>query len=211
MKTRTLTVIAGSLVLLGSAQAALFPQGIVDHSLCCGTGPMAAAARAGAAASVLQVAALPSATEQKLANPEVENGYLKLGFDRLAGFKFLPPAFDPLADPKTPPPTGEEQIPAIVKGWSGHKALVTGFMLPTKLEKGKCTEFILMANQMACCYGGTPNMNDWVIVRMPQGVAVLMDVPVSFYGTLKVGALFENGYLTGIYELAAEKMAEIKS
>lgn len=232
MKTRALTVIAGSLVLLGSARAALFPQGIVDHSLCCGTGPMAAAARAGAAnqvsvsdagaaASVLPVAALPAATgsevkpvaaaEQKLTSPEVENGYLKLGFDRLAGFKFLPPAFDPVADPKTPPPTGEEQIPAIVKGWSGHKALVTGFMVPTKLEKGKCTEFILMANQMACCYGGTPNMNDWVIVRMPQGVAVLMDVPVSFYGTFKVGALFENGYLTGIYELAAEKMAEIKS
>ncbi len=231
MKTRALTVIAGSLVLLGSARAALFPQGIVDHSLCCGTGPMAAAARAGAAnqvavsdasaaASVLPIAALPTAPgaavkpaeamEQRLANPEVENGYLKLGFDRLAGFKFLPPVFDPLADAKAVPPTGEEQIPATVKGWSGHKALVTGFMLPTKLEKGKCTEFILMANQMACCYGGTPNMNDWVIVRMPQGVAAVMDVPVSFYGTLKVGATFENGYMTGIYELAAEKMAEIK-
>ncbi len=39
---------------------------------------------------------------------------------------------------------------------------------------------------------------------------MVMDVPISFYGTLKVGASFENGYLTGIYQLEAEKMAEIK-
>jgi hypothetical protein len=230
MKTRALPFIAVSLVSLTSVQAALFPQGIVDHSLCCGTPPMAAAARsgsanqvtAGAAAAVAAVPVAPAAqtspvsvsaanaAQQKLANPDVEDGYLKLGFDRLAGFKFVPPPFDPVADAKTPPPTGEEQIPAAVKSWSGHKALVTGFMQPTKLEKGKCTEFMLMANQMACCYGGVPNLNDWVIVRMPQGAPVVMDVPVTFYGTITVGAAFENGYLTGIYELAGEKMGEIK-
>lgn len=221
MKTRPLTFLSASLALLGSAQAALFPQGLIDHSLCCGTGPMAAAARSGAAsgggetgaASAPAAVAPPgvvSETEQRIATPEKENGYLKLGFDRLAGFKFVPPAFDPAADPKAIPPSGEEQIPSAVKNWSGQKAIVTGFMQPTRLEKGKCTEFMLMANQMACCYGGVPNINDWVIVRMPQGVPVVMDVPVSFYGTLKVGATFENGYLTGIYELAGEKMGEVK-
>jgi hypothetical protein len=28
---------------------------------------------------------------------------------------------------------------------------------------------------------------------------------------LKVGAMFENGYLTGIYELEGERMGEVKS
>jgi hypothetical protein len=28
---------------------------------------------------------------------------------------------------------------------------------------------------------------------------------------LKVGATFENGYLTGIYELEGERMGEVKS
>ena len=139
----------------------------------------------------------------------MEGGYLKLGFDRLAGFKFITPPYDPVAEPKATPPTGEEQIPAEVKGWNGRKAVITGFMLPTRLENGKATEFLIMANQMACCFGIVPNMNDWVVVRMPAGVAVIQDVPISFYGTLRVGAMYENGYMTGIYEMDAERMGEI--
>jgi hypothetical protein len=139
--------------------------------------------------------------------PDTDGAYLKLGFDRLADYKFIQPPSDPVADAKTPPATGEEQIPSEVKGWSTKKAVVTGFMLPTKLENGKATEFLLMANQMACCYGTVPNMNEWIIVRMPQGTPVTQDVPISFYGTFKVGAMFESGYMTGIYELDADKAA----
>jgi hypothetical protein len=141
--------------------------------------------------------------------PDLDGGYLKLGFDRLADYKFIQPPSDPVVDAKTPPVTGEEQIPAEVKGWNDKKAVVTGFMLPTKLENGKATEFLLMANQMACCYGTVPNLNEWIIVRMPQGTPVTQDVPISFYGTFKVGAMFESGYMTGIYELDADKAGAI--
>lgn len=150
------------------------------------------------------------AAQAAVSAPPVEDGYLKLGFDELASFKFVTPSYDPVADAKLTPPTGDEQIPAVVKGWNGKKALITGFMLPTKLENGKATEFLIMANQMACCFGTVPNMNDWVVVRMPQGVPVVQDIPISFYGTLKVGAMYENGYMTGIYEMDATKMGEIK-
>ncbi len=139
-----------------------------------------------------------------------ENGYLKLGFEQLASYNFTPPAFDPSANPSAKPPTGEEQIPAGVKGWNGKKAVITGFMVPVKMEKGLVTEFLLMRNTMACCYGSVPNMNEWVIVKMKKGVAPMMDVPVAFYGELKVGAMFENGYMTGLYELEGEKMGEVQ-
>jgi hypothetical protein len=142
--------------------------------------------------------------------PELDDGYLKLGFDKLAGFKFITPAYDPVADPKATPPSGEEQIPGMVKGWSGHKAVITGFMLPTKLDNGKAVEFLIMANQMACCFGTIPNMNEWIVVRMPKGVSVIQDVPISFYGTLTVGAMYENGYMTGIYAMDAERMGDVK-
>jgi len=145
-----------------------------------------------------------------VAPPEMEDGFLKLGFDRLAGYKFVAPQFDPLADPKATPPTGEEQIPSEVKGWNGRKAVVTGFMLPTKLENGKAVEFLLMANQMACCYGVVPNTNDWVIVRTSQGVPIIQDVPIAFRGRFKVGAMFENGYMTGIYALEADGPGVVK-
>jgi hypothetical protein len=140
--------------------------------------------------------------------PEVVNGYLKLGFDRLASYKFIAPPFDPAAEPKVDPPTGEEQIPAEVKAWSGQKAVLTGFMLPVKMENGLVTEFLLLKDPMMCCYGTVPNMNEWVVVKMTKGVKPLMDTPISFSGVLKVGAMFENGYLTGIYLLEGEKMVD---
>jgi len=33
---------------------------------------------------------------------------------------------------------------------------------------------------------------------------------VAFYGQLKVGAMFESGYMTGLYELEADKMGEVQ-
>ena len=156
------------------------------------------------AADVVPPAGTPSASIP------VDNGYLKLGFEQLASYNFTPPAFDPAANPSAKPPTGEEQIPTAVKGWNGKKAVITGFMVPVKMEKGLVTEFLLMRNTMACCYGSVPNMNEWVIVKMKQGVPPLMDVPISFYGELKVGAMFENGYMTGLYELAGERMGDVQ-
>jgi hypothetical protein len=153
-----------------------------------------------------------AATESARAGaPEISDGYLKLGFDRLAAYKFNPPAFDPAANPGAKPPTGEEQIPDEVKQWSGKKAIVVGFMLPVKMENGLVTEFLLVKDPMMCCYGQVPNMNEWVVVKMKQGVKPMMDLPISFYGQLKVGAMFENGYMTGIYLLEGEKMGEVQS
>lgn len=163
----------------------------------------AADAAAPAGAPVIAVAN-PTATVT------VDKGYLKLGFEQLASYTFTPPAFDPSANPAAKPPTGEEQIPAGVKEWNGKKAVITGYMVPVKMEKGLVTEFLLMRNTMACCYGSVPNMNEWVIVKMKKGVAPMMDVPVQFYGQLKVGAMFENGYMTGLYELEGERMGEVQ-
>ncbi len=166
-------------------------------------------ARAEVTKAAPQTAGAAVAAVEKVAPPQVENGYLKLGFDQLASYPFTPPAFDPVAAPQAKPPTGEEQIPAAVKEWNGKKAVVTGFMVPVKMDKGLVTELLLMRNTQACCYGSVPNMNEWVVIKMKKGIAPLMDVPVAIYGSLKVGAMFENGYMTGLYELDGEKMTEV--
>ena len=87
--------------------------------------------------------------------PESENGYLKLGFDRLTSFVFVAPAFDGAANGKLPAQTGEEQIPATVKSWSGKKVVITGFMVPVKMEKGLATEFLVMRNTVSPSDGAT--------------------------------------------------------
>lgn len=134
-------------------------------------------------------------------------GYLKLGFDRLASYPFTVPPQDGTAAPVE---SGDEQIPAAIKAFDGKKAMVTGFMMPVKMNGGLVKEFLLVKDPMMCCYGVVPNMNEWVVVRMKgDGVRPLMDVPISLYGDLKVGALYENGYLTGVYAMDGDRLTEL--
>jgi hypothetical protein len=178
---------------------------------------LAALSLAGVASSADTGAGNAPAAVQTVVNemakspPEVVNGYLKLGFDRLGSYRFVPPPFDPAADPKVTPPTGEEQIPAEVKSWSGQKVMVTGYMMPVKMEKGLVTEFLVLKDPAMCCYGAVPNMNEWIVVRMKKGVLPLMDLPIAFFGQLKVGAMFENGYMSGIYFLEGDKMGDVQN
>ena len=140
------------------------------------------------------------ATPAPAGPPEMVDGYLKVGFDRLGSFPFLG------SNSTAPAAAAEARIPADIKKFDGRKVIVTGFMLPIKMsgDDEYTTEFLLLKSQLLCCYGIAPQANEWVLVERPKGVKPLMDVPISFRGTLHVGAMFENGYLTGIYSLDGE-------
>ena len=131
-------------------------------------------------------------------------GYANASFSRLAGYTFPSVTED---DPVKLAALYNEHIPADIKTLDGKKTVISGFMLPVKVNKGVVTELLLMKDQMSCCYGATPNLNDFVIVRMPEGKGKLMvDTPIFIYGTLKVGAVLENGFLAGVYQLDGDKM-----
>ncbi len=138
------------------------------------------------------------------------DGYETVGFDRLAAYAFTPPDYDPTV-PNAKPPSGADQIPAAIKALDRRKVAVTGYMLPTKMDKGLVVEFLLVKDPMLCCYGVMPKVNEWVVVKMTgAGVKTLMDVPITFNGTLRVGEMYENGYLTGVYLLEGDRQAETK-
>ena len=106
----------------------------------------------------------------------------------------------------------DAQIPKPIRALDGEKVLVSGFMLPTRYEKGLAVEFLLMRSQLTCCYGIVPQPNEWIVVRMPgSGITPTMDVPVSFFGRFHVGAHCENTLLEGIYYLDGERMADARS
>lgn len=130
---------------------------------------------------------------------------LAVGFDQLASFEFVAPPDEAGA------PEAEKQIPAPVRALDAKKVAVTGFMLPVKMHEGLVTEFLLVKDPMMCCYGVMPKVNEWVVVKMNgKGVAPLMDVAITFEGTLKVGQLYEGGYLTGLYLLQGDRRVETK-
>ncbi len=130
---------------------------------------------------------------------------LTVGFDKLASFEFTPP------EDQAKAAAAEAQIPARVREFDAKKVAVTGFMLPVKMAGGLVTEFLLVKDPMMCCYGVMPKVNEWVVVKMVgKGVPPLMDVPITFEGTLQVGQLYEGGYLTGLYLLKGDRRIETK-
>jgi len=210
-----IAALSGTLGLVPAANAGLFPpEGTVNQLLYGDPSFLEASFEVVGLAGIAPVVGAPAPAGGGAARAntplEEENGFVKLGFDRLANYTFKVPEFDPAATPNVQPPTGEEQIPDWLKKLSGRKVRLTGFMLPLKMEGNKVTEFLLLSDPMMCCYGAVPDMNQWVVVKFKDGVRPLQDVPIDFYGEFKVGAMFENGYMTGIYSLEGEKMGEIK-
>jgi hypothetical protein len=132
------------------------------------------------------------------AEPAKPDDYENVGFDRLAAFEYTPPETETVV---------KDQIPAKIKALHERKVAVTGFMLPTKMDKGLVKEFLLVKDAMMCCYGAMPKVNEWIVVKMNgAGVKPLMDLPITFEGRLRVGEMFENGYLTGVYLLEGDRM-----
>lgn len=134
--------------------------------------------------------------------PAAKPGFASVGFDVLATFKYEVPEDAPASKTNAPAADPDTQIPANVKAFSGKKVAVKGFMLPLKVEGGLVTELLLMRDQSMCCFGTVPKINEWIAVKMTtSGIKPVMDQAVTLYGTLKVGAMRENGYLVGIYQM----------
>lgn len=153
---------------------------------------------------VLTLAALGARAADEAA--PAKKDFERVGFELLAAFNYQPPGSE------APGEKPKDQIPDFVRKYNEAKIAITGFMLPTKFKDGKVTEFLLMKDQSGCCFGAMPRINEWIIVKMGNGgIPPLMDVPLTLVGQLKVGEIFEEGYLSGIYQLNGEKLLETKS
>ena len=139
--------------------------------------------------------------------PDEIDGYQVVGFDELAKFKYEVPD-DPITDPKAKAILEKNVIPEKIRALDRKKIAVRGYMLPLRVEEGLITEFLVLRDQSACCFGAVPKINEWISVRMPKGKGVkpVMDVPIYFFGKLKVGEVLENDYLVGIYEMDGDKI-----
>lgn len=135
--------------------------------------------------------------------------YLPLSFANLSSFSFS--VTEDMLDPKTDAvgvASNElQQIPDVIRALSDKKIAVTGFMLPVRLDGKFVTEFMVLKDRSACCYGITPRINEWVIAHAKGGsTKPVMDQPVTALGTFHVGEQRENGALAAIYELDCDRV-----
>lgn len=132
---------------------------------------------------------------------------LIVSFDKLASFSYALPD-GPVDTNVVAQVASTNQIPTTIRALNDQFISLKGFMLPLKVEKGLVTELLIMRDQSMCCYGTVPKINEWVSVKMVgDGVKPVMDQAVTLFGKLKVGEMYENGYLVGIYALDGERMA----
>ncbi|MDB6109102.1 MAG: hypothetical protein JWR69_852 [Pedosphaera sp.] len=163
------------------------------------------------APEVTAVAAVAAEVPKTVASKPTEAGgaYPAVGFDKLASYNFDLSDDGPVTNQTAAVDKADEQIPALVRAFNQKKVSIKGFMLPLKVENGVVTEFLIMKDQSMCCYGNVPKITEWVSVKTAsKGVKPIMDQPVSIQGTLHVGAMRENGYLVGIYQMDGEKLTE---
>jgi hypothetical protein len=155
-------------------------------------------------------AAKPGSTNAAASTANAYGSHDTAGFDKLAGFSFkvsddmIIGVGDAVANSREI--TG--QIPESVRALNEKDVSITGFMLPTKVDAGKATEFLLLKNQSMCCYGLTPNLNEYVSVRLTgSGVTPVMDRLITVTGKLHVGEMRQSRLLVGIYQMDGEKVA----
>ena len=152
----------------------------------------------------------PATAIPKLAEPipvAPTSGYADVGFDRLASYNFEVDETPLTNQVATTPDKADDQIPPAVKALNQKKVSIKGFMLPLKVADGTVTEFLIMKDQSMCCYGSVPKITEWVSVKTTgKGVKPIMDQPISILGTLHIGAVRENGYLVGIYQMDGDKL-----
>jgi hypothetical protein len=120
---------------------------------------------------------------------ETENGAIKVDFDFLGGFDY----------------EKEEKIPEKVKNLNGKTIKVIGFMLPIDFDSGVVKSFMLLKNQMGCCFGVMPRVNDFVYVEMPEGKSAkyMTDIPLRVTGKLEV---VKENLVGGLYSMTADKV-----
>ncbi len=131
--------------------------------------------------------------------------YQRISFTLLGGYGCSIPD-DLWQQPKVAAATIDAKIPQVVRDLDGQRVKIEGFMLPVLGEIDKVPGFVLLANQMGCCFGITPPLNWWIDVTMAghKTVRVRRDEVTAVYGTLHIGPLIGSGTVESLYRLDAD-------
>lgn len=131
-----------------------------------------------------------------------------VGFDILSGFQI--PMTEELEyctnHPEIADATINKMIPKSVHDLNGKKVSIEGYIIPLNWDNDKVNEFLIARDPMGCCYGATPEIHQFVRVKMkPPGISPTDFYVVRAHGVLKVGAdRSKGGGLGSIYRMDAE-------
>ena len=128
---------------------------------------------------------------------------LPIGFEHLANYVYKIPGYGEEEE------IAKDQIPKDIKELNRTEVAIEGFMIPIQTKDGKIQEFALVRSLWGCCWGRPPSINEAIHVKMPEGkgAGFTPNGPITVFGDLEVGEVFEEGLLASIYRLNCEEIA----
>jgi len=124
-------------------------------------------------------------------------------------FAVMPPKQIEPEGAVSPQPSYADQLPERVRAFAGQRVRIRGFMMPTLLDGDGVREFIIVTSPMVCCYGATPEVYEYIIVKMVGDPAPMRENMAAHYeGVLRVGDLYENGYWTGLFAMECDRVVD---
>lgn len=81
-------------------------------------------------------------------------------------------------------------------------------MVPIEMRNGKVRTFLLVRNQLACCFGMPMGLTEWLDITVDgDGLEPVQDVLVAVSGTLDVGPkVTEDGMVLSLYRMKADSL-----
>lgn len=135
--------------------------------------------------------------------------------DALVGRTAVTASGDAASDPEEAAATAaaavaaRPEFPAEIRALDGKDVALGGYMIPVEWNDAEVLEFMLVRDLLACCFGGAPQPDEWVQVRMEKGKGAhyFPFVPVIVHGRLKISGMADAaGYAVGCYGMAGTKV-----
>jgi len=99
-------------------------------------------------------------------------------------------------------------LPERITRFDGRDVSIVGYMIPGELEGNEVRDFMLVRDLMSCCFGGSPNADEWIDVVMVEGELAVYHpfLPMRVEGRMSLGgAVDDAGFAVGIFHLEASR------
>jgi len=150
-----------------------------------------------------------------LALDDLDDDEYEALLDTLVGRAAVTPNGDAAVDPDEAAATAaaavaaRAEFPASIRALDGKDVALGGYMIPVEWNDAEVLEFMLVRDLLACCFGGAPQPDEWVQVRMEKGKGAhyYPFLPVIVHGRLKISGMADAaGYAVGCYSMAGTKV-----
>lgn len=140
-----------------------------------------------AAVTSLPATPAPTGASRKALTPPKPGDVLELSIKELGNFEY-----------------DQEKggnIPADVKGLAGSTVRLRGYMIPMD-QAENITQFALVPDLFACCFGQPPQVQHTVVSHCPKGKAVSYFADeILVEGKLKVEEKKDDGFIVSVFEV----------